>query len=80
MALTSIGKKQSRAATMILGSSPNPKMMMSTGVIATTGVTLAAIARGKSARSSGRECAITTANAIATAEPASRPSVASYSV
>ena len=42
-------------------------MMMSTGVIATTGVTFAAIASGKSARSSGRECAIATASAIATA-------------
>src|SRR3990170_4295509 len=80
MALTSIGKKESRAATTIFGVVPKPNRMTSPGATATIGVTLITIASGNSARSASREWAITTARAMAKAEPMSRPSVASYSV
>ena len=65
MALTSIGKKESSAATTILGVVPKPNTITSTGAMATIGVTLITIASGNSARSASRECAITTARAIA---------------
>jgi hypothetical protein len=75
-----MGKKTIRAAMKTLGMRPKPNQMVSSGAMATMGVTFTRIARGKRPRSRNLDCAMRVARRMAMVPPRAKPSSAPSSV